>query len=1537
MQSAQVAAAGVMGLVQESGGRAYIFGYGSLINNESRCGSNGMKANQAALVHIKASFGFSRAFCARSRTGFTALGLRPDLDGSGEGICGVIYPVNPVSLSEYDLREKDYNRVIIAHEHIELRKLGQDFEWCLQDSDRIYTYVPKQECVFPACEDFPIIQTYVDTCLQGCKQWGGVELMKVWVATTAMWSKHWLNDCPLSRRPWLHRPDYVDIDEVLSSFGEHTLFKHRRHAEEYVHSSNRERGSSVALAAGLGGTPNKAPQVISLAGIWGCPSRNPLFVGRDSALDSLASLLKADGFAEVTGLGGIGKSSLVSEFCHRHFSGTGFSVGSGTASSSAAEGTYGLVVYLRAESRASIAADIRKFAFDLRVLDPRILSTSKTPSGADEQDSGAGAGAGLELDDDTVIEEFKRRLAVQQSRCLLVFDNLECPGDPGGSSRSAVAPYLPRGKLGYEGAFASAASGGKGAAISSENSSGTHVLVTRRIAASGFATAAAGSEGPSAGLALDSLRPAESLQYLSRSLLCDADSATATVAEQGEEDREAAELQALAERLGHLPLALAQAVAFIKRVDISAKEYIERLDLCDSGARADGDVLDSVYASLSMAVQRIECESPAAVSVLMRLGWLSPENITKRLVQTLLETMQSKHPLAPKALLEEAPTFLSQCDASAFRSRAVFWSAAGLGIFGVSACLYGALFGKRVGKEGTASTRDALGLCAAALGGGYCAWAMNWSDDLLQKSLVSPLQTSISNAVAMPALGEPMLEADRVWEILKQYNILTVRGTRRSRVASIHRMQQSYLRRRSLSQVGTATLCIEQCIWALSDMWGTRRRRAGEAGDGTSGSSGGAAADLLDHILVMAGHVAVELDRRGVGLVDLRDESPKKTSVMQSPWGMRDAHVSRLAFLLTDVAAHVTQALSRFDMADTLLTVALRLQEAMRNSSTQETNGARQLLGDTFHLAGTIGRLRGNFTLARERLTIALRLRNTPVNKGQYWSVTGEEFCGDLRSADTMHEMGILELRQGGLSAAHALLSKSLAIKTSAPDYISAPRARPPVAMIKTQSKSHNKASEGEEQAEEQIGLTTVSATLHQLAVVATLRKEYDEAERLLKQALVLDGVDGPTKANPGARSASERGMLSKVGLEGNAGATAAYRRLVSIAAATQQLGRISFRRGHLTQARAYFIQSLDTYSQAYGAVMHINVAAVYHQLGTTYHAMRDFDEAFSNYQRALDIRLAAFTPDHMDVLRTYAEMAQCELDRGRGREAEELWQGLQARLEVAVAQAQQHGLHPVSGSEAGGDEASERDRRNARLSTLLRYLLRALYARRLYYRRRAGVGATAQDAEMVVKLTAAIGEAKQLEGLLQQPGSLTASVTLQQDDHGQVSTSVRKAVLDARALVRQEALSVIRACSAASTESSSSQRFEEEGHLTRLLALYDSLATLPEKLERLLSSMLAYSDEDDGLEGPVPMGASALSYETHAASSSFSEAGPLVGDVALSRAAKSFLADVRALVHSLHRVSSSSTEAALIAQGLFNACDRLRSEVQVLGTTVED
>jgi hypothetical protein len=47
--------------------------------------------------------------------------------------------------------------------------------------------------------------------------------------------------------------------------------------------------------------------------------RNPLFVGRDADLRTLAAAFKGGGAAAITtGIGGVGKTQLASEFTHRY-------------------------------------------------------------------------------------------------------------------------------------------------------------------------------------------------------------------------------------------------------------------------------------------------------------------------------------------------------------------------------------------------------------------------------------------------------------------------------------------------------------------------------------------------------------------------------------------------------------------------------------------------------------------------------------------------------------------------------------------------------------------------------------------------------------------------------------------------------------------------------------------------------------------------------------------------------------------------------------------------------------------------------------------------------------------------------------------------------------------------------------------------------------------------------------------------------------------------------------------------------------------
>ena len=264
----------------------YLFGYGTLINNESRqatlvlCFGSGTSALQQAqdfpafLVEISPEFGYRREFCFKSGTGFTALGLVPTGDSGysrGPNLQGVVFGVSATALSEFDRREKGYTRVKIPLEYIlALSSSAAAAPHPLPAGAVVYTYVQLDEHKALPSEDHPILQTYIDTCLSGCLAWGGEKLMSDFVAATGGWSTYWLNDPPMSRRPWLHRPKcWEAIDAALASHAACTHFEHRKHAEEYVRSHHQQQQRRALPEAAL-----------ALRGMWGCPLRDASFVGR---------------------------------------------------------------------------------------------------------------------------------------------------------------------------------------------------------------------------------------------------------------------------------------------------------------------------------------------------------------------------------------------------------------------------------------------------------------------------------------------------------------------------------------------------------------------------------------------------------------------------------------------------------------------------------------------------------------------------------------------------------------------------------------------------------------------------------------------------------------------------------------------------------------------------------------------------------------------------------------------------------------------------------------------------------------------------------------------------------------------------------------------------------------------------------------------------------------------------------------------------------------------------------------------------------
>lgn len=88
----------------------------------------------------------------------------------------------------------------------------------------------------PPEPDFPILQSGVDVLLQGCFEHGeafAVELLE----TCGFWSRYWLDDREVPRRPWVHQPAWQRIDRLLAEHPrdpERNRFAQRRLPEAFA-------------------------------------------------------------------------------------------------------------------------------------------------------------------------------------------------------------------------------------------------------------------------------------------------------------------------------------------------------------------------------------------------------------------------------------------------------------------------------------------------------------------------------------------------------------------------------------------------------------------------------------------------------------------------------------------------------------------------------------------------------------------------------------------------------------------------------------------------------------------------------------------------------------------------------------------------------------------------------------------------------------------------------------------------------------------------------------------------------------------------------------------------------------------------------------------------------------------------------------------------------------------------------------------------------------------------------------------------------
>lgn len=190
----------------------YIFGYGSLIEMESRVWT----CPTAKYAFPAVLDGYRRGWNDRgTRPGFNTTFLGAERNSDFQ-CTGAIFAVSALEFEEFISRETGYDVQNVAPSQIRLLSGGEvnpDAEYFIfinrsyQDSD----------------PDYPIVQSYLDVCLTGCLEFEGMyplakrdSFARSFVETIYDWTEYWLNDRTHPRRPTQQVPFANEIDNLLS-------------------------------------------------------------------------------------------------------------------------------------------------------------------------------------------------------------------------------------------------------------------------------------------------------------------------------------------------------------------------------------------------------------------------------------------------------------------------------------------------------------------------------------------------------------------------------------------------------------------------------------------------------------------------------------------------------------------------------------------------------------------------------------------------------------------------------------------------------------------------------------------------------------------------------------------------------------------------------------------------------------------------------------------------------------------------------------------------------------------------------------------------------------------------------------------------------------------------------------------------------------------------------------------------------------------------------------------------------------------------
>jgi len=189
----------------------YVFGYGSLVERQSRTGT-WPSAEFAFPVVVK---GIARGWFDQTDVpSWSPTYLGGIADETAE--CnGVIFRVTPAEFNSYTQRETGYRPTEIDPSRVTML----DGSSTAPEGDIWYFANTRKR--FPSAEH-PIVQSYVDVCLDGCLEIEATyprakqgDFAERFVRTTGNWGPPWINDRIYPWRPFVYMPRAGAIDALL--------------------------------------------------------------------------------------------------------------------------------------------------------------------------------------------------------------------------------------------------------------------------------------------------------------------------------------------------------------------------------------------------------------------------------------------------------------------------------------------------------------------------------------------------------------------------------------------------------------------------------------------------------------------------------------------------------------------------------------------------------------------------------------------------------------------------------------------------------------------------------------------------------------------------------------------------------------------------------------------------------------------------------------------------------------------------------------------------------------------------------------------------------------------------------------------------------------------------------------------------------------------------------------------------------------------------------------------------------------------------